>query len=113
MPLRQNLPGEFPEGVSAPVQYGPRIKAAVVHLTHHHMMPVARTGTLMGDFFCLPMSDATVLAASEEAKTRLAATVAAGHRQRTASGAGRPRRMKPGYVWRASSTGCTSWPAPH
>ncbi|MHB8165746.1 MAG: IS66 family transposase [Sulfuricella sp.] len=66
---------EFPEGLSAPVQYGPRIKAAVVHLTHHHMMPVARTGALMGDFFGLPMSDATVLAASEEAKTRLAATV--------------------------------------
>lgn len=69
--------GEFPEGVSAPVQYGPRIKAAVVHLTHHHMMPVARTGALMGDLFGLPMSDASVLAASEEARTRLAATVVA------------------------------------
>lgn len=67
--------GAFPEGVSAPVQYGPRIKAAVVHLTHHHMMPVARTGALMGDLFGLPMSDATVLAASEEAATRLATTV--------------------------------------
>lgn len=69
--------GAFPEGVSAPVQYGPRIKAAVVHLTRHHMMPVARTGALMGDLFGLPMSDATVLAASEEAATRLADTVAA------------------------------------
>lgn len=69
--------GKFPEGVTASVQYGPRVKAAVVHLTHHHMMPVARTGALMGDFFGLPMSDATVLAASEEAKTRLSATVAA------------------------------------
>jgi transposase len=69
--------GEFPEGVSAPVQYGPRIKAAVVHLTNHHMMPITRTGALMGDFFGLPMSDATVLSANEEAKTRLADTVAA------------------------------------
>lgn len=69
--------GAFPEGVSAPVQYGPRIKAAVVHLTNHHMMPIARTGALMGDFFGLPMSDATVLSANEEAKTRLADTVAA------------------------------------
>jgi transposase len=69
--------GKFPEGVLAPVQYGPRIKAAVVHLTHHHMMPVARTGALMGDLFGLPMSDASVLAASEEAQSRLASTVAA------------------------------------
>lgn len=69
--------GEFPEGVTATVQYGSRIKAAVVHLTHHHMMPVARTGELMGDLFGLPLSDATVLSASEEAASRLAGTVSA------------------------------------
>jgi len=69
--------GEFPAAVSAPVQYGPRIKAAVVHLTHHHMMPVARTGALSGDLFGLPMSDATVLAIHEEARTLLAPIVSA------------------------------------
>jgi transposase len=68
--------GAFPAEVAAPVQYGPRIKAAIVHLTHHHMMPVARTGTLMGDLFGLPLSDATVLAITEEARARLAPTVA-------------------------------------
>ena len=69
--------GEFPPEVTAPVQYGPRIKAAVVHLTHHHMMPLARTGDLTGDLFGLPMSDATVLAINEEARALLAPTVAA------------------------------------
>jgi transposase len=69
--------GEFPAAVTAPVQYGPRIKAAVVHLTHHHMMPVARTGDLMDDLFGLPLSDATVLAINEEARALLAPTVAA------------------------------------
>jgi transposase len=69
--------GEFPAEVAAPVQYGPRIKAAVVHLTHHHMLPVARTGDLIGDLFGLPLSDATVLAINEEARVRLAPTVAA------------------------------------
>ncbi len=69
--------GEFPTDVAAPVQYGPRLKAAVVHLTHHHMMPVSRTGDLMGDLFNLPLSDATVLAINEEARRRLAPTVAA------------------------------------
>ncbi len=66
--MRQYLPGPFPEGVSAPVQFGPRVKAAAVHLTSHHMMPVARTGALIGDFFGLPMSDGAVWAANEEAQ---------------------------------------------
>lgn len=69
--------GQFPDHVSAPVQYGPRLKAAVAHLTHHHMMPVFRTGNLMGDLFGLPLADATVLAINEEARQRLAPTVAA------------------------------------
>ncbi len=69
--------GEFPAGVTAPVQYGPRIKAAVVHLTHHHMMPLARTGALMGDLFGLPLSDATVLGMNEEARLRLSPVVSA------------------------------------
>lgn len=67
--------GAFPFEVSAPVQYGPRLKAAVVHLTHHHMLPVARTGALMGDLFGLPLSDGTVLAFQGEAGERLTPTV--------------------------------------
>lgn len=69
--------GEFPERVSAPAQYGPAALAAAVHLTHHHMLPVQRTAALMGDFFELPMGEATVLAASEEARSCLEPTVAA------------------------------------
>lgn len=69
--------GLFPAEVSAPVQYGPRVMAAVVHLTHHHMMPVSRTGDLMGDLFGLPLSDATVLAIHAQAKARLEPTVLA------------------------------------
>jgi transposase len=68
---------EFPTAVTAPVQYGPRIKAVVVHLTHLHMMPVARTGDLTGDLFGLSLSDATVLAINEEAWALLAPAVAA------------------------------------
>ncbi len=40
--------GAFPAAVSAPVQYGAHSKAAVVQLTYHHMLPLARTGELMG-----------------------------------------------------------------
>jgi transposase len=52
-------------------------KAAVVQLTHHHLLPLARTGELMGDLFGLPMADATVLAIQAEAQALLAPTVAA------------------------------------
>ncbi len=70
-----NCRGTFPGGIFSPVQYGPSVLAAVVHLTHHHMMPVQRTAALMGDFFALPMAEATVLAASEDARARLQPTV--------------------------------------
>jgi transposase len=69
--------GEFPEGVNAPVQYGPHLKGAVVHLTPHPMRPAQRTAELMGDLFDLSLSDATVLAAVEEARQRLEPTVTA------------------------------------
>lgn len=69
--------GAFPEGVNAPVQYGPRLKAAAVHLTQHHMLPAQRTADLMGDLGGLPLSDATVLAAVAAARERLEPTVTA------------------------------------
>ena len=69
--------GEFPVSVTGPVQYGPHIKAAVVNLTHHHMMPVARTGALSAELFGLPLSDATVLAIQAEADVILTPIVTA------------------------------------
>jgi transposase len=69
--------GEFPEDVKAPVQYGPRLKAAVVHLSQHHRLPAQRTADVMGDLCELPLSDATVLAAVADAGERLKPTVAA------------------------------------
>lgn len=69
--------GEFPEDVSAPVQYGPRALAAMVHMSQHHMLPAQRTAELMGDFFGLAVSDATVLSAVQQAAQRLQTTVQA------------------------------------
>lgn len=67
--------GTFPGTITAPVQYGPNIKAAVVQLTHHDMLPLARTGQLTGNLFGLPLSDATVLAIQAEAQVILAPVV--------------------------------------
>lgn len=59
--------GEFPSDVKGSVQYGPAAKAIAVGLTCHEMMPINRTGKLMGTIFDLPMSDAAVLKAQNEA----------------------------------------------
>ena len=69
--------GSFPTSVSAAVQYGPRALAAAVHLNQHHMVPLKRTANLMGEFFGLPMSEATVLSANARAAAVLAPTVQA------------------------------------
>lgn len=56
--------GEFPVGVNAGVQYGPRAQAAMVHLNQNHAVSVQRTAALMKDFFGLPVSQATVVKAA-------------------------------------------------
>ena len=55
---------EFPAGVNATVQYGPRAQAAMVHLNQNHAVSVQRTAALMEDFFGLCVSQATVLKAA-------------------------------------------------
>ena len=47
----------FPEGVNAPVQYGPGLKAAVVYLKNYQLLPYERTCELLGDLFGCPISE--------------------------------------------------------
>ena len=56
--------GEFPVGVNAGVQYGPRAQAAMVHLNLNHAVSVQRTAVLMQDWLGLPVSQATVVKAA-------------------------------------------------
>jgi transposase len=51
---------EFPEGVNAPVQYGPIVKASAVYLKNYQFLPYERTCELLGDFFGCPMSEGTL-----------------------------------------------------
>ena len=41
----------FPEGVTASVQYGPRIKAAAIYLNAQQLIPEDRVAEVMGDLF--------------------------------------------------------------
>lgn len=67
--------GQFPVGVNAPVQYGPRAQAAMVHLSQNHAVSLQRTATLMADFFELPVSQATVVKANQTGAKILQPTV--------------------------------------
>ncbi len=50
----------FPEGVTAPVQYGRRIMAMAVYLRHFHLLPEDRLAELMGDLFGVKLVPATI-----------------------------------------------------
>ena len=44
----------FPEGVNAPAQYGPRIKAAAIYFNAGQLVPEDRTAQIMRDLFAAP-----------------------------------------------------------
>jgi len=50
----------FPEGVTAPAQYGARICAFVVYLLNYHFLPEDRLAELLSDVFGLKMVPATI-----------------------------------------------------
>ncbi len=58
--------GEFPAGVTQAVQYGTAVKTWASYFTNHHHIPVERTAQIFDDLVHQPVSDATVLKASEE-----------------------------------------------
>jgi transposase len=68
----------FPDGVNAPVQYGPRIAALVTYLQHYQLLPEDRLAELMADLFGIRLAAATIARMSRTCAARLqdfAATV--------------------------------------
>lgn len=62
----------FPEQVSAPVQYGPRIAAVVLYLLHYQLLPQMRLSEAMADLFGVNLANATIAAISRAAAARFA-----------------------------------------
>jgi len=67
----------WPEGINAPVQYGPRAKAVAVNLNQSHFVPMARTCEFMQDTFGLSLSQASLQSFGQQAALCLEPTVAA------------------------------------
>jgi transposase len=67
----------FPEGVTAPVQYGARIAAVVVYLLHYQLLPEKRLGALMADLFGVNLVTATIAGMSRTCAARFQGFAAA------------------------------------
>src|SRR3954447_26944520 len=61
-----------PDGVSAPVQYGPRIGAVVLYLLHYQLLPEKRLARLMADLFGVTVVGAALARISRGCATRYA-----------------------------------------
>lgn len=62
----------FPQGVTAPVQYGARMKALAVYLSAQQLIPEDRLQQTFSDLFALPVSTATLTAINEDCAAQLA-----------------------------------------
>jgi transposase len=82
--------GEFPSGVSQPVQYGERIKAQMVYFHEHQLVPLERTAEIIEDLYEQSVSEGTIVEACYETaqqvepvyrltKTELTETKGTGH----------------------------------
>jgi transposase len=60
----------FPEGVTAPVQYGKRIGAFVLYLLHYQLLPEQRLAALMADLFGVKLATATIARISQDCAKR-------------------------------------------
>jgi len=67
-------PGTFPEGVNAPVQYGPRVQAVAVYLSQYQLLPLQRTCEALSDLCHASISQGTVLTWIAEAASSLEPT---------------------------------------
>lgn len=62
----QRSSGSFPEGVSAPVQYGPQIRSLSVILSVEYHLSLEKISELFGDLFGAPMNQSTIVSSIEQ-----------------------------------------------
>lgn len=68
--------GVFPEGVTAPVQYGPGLATVGVYLNQEQLLPLERTCETLADLFGCPIAEGTLERMVGDCHERLAETEA-------------------------------------
>ncbi len=79
---------DAPEGVTAPVQYGPRITAIIVHLYVGQFLSKKRTAAALAELFGTPVSQGMVATMTTRAANRLWRVPGVGARQPRRRGGG-------------------------
>ena len=69
--------GQFPEGLEAPVQYGPGVATVAVYLNQEQLLPLERSCEVLADLFNCPISEATLEKAVGQCHEQLAEAEAA------------------------------------
>jgi len=69
--------GQFPEGLEAPVQYGPGVATVAVYLNQQQLLPLERSCEVLADLFSCPISEGTLEKAVGQCHEQLAETEAA------------------------------------
>lgn len=67
----QPVKAPFPEGVNAPVQYGPKFRGMLVYMQNQHFLPANRLSQMVSDLYGTSVSTATILNASARSYTNL------------------------------------------
>src|SRR5437588_4544196 len=62
----------FPDGVQAPIQYGPHVGATAVYLVQQQLLPLARACEVMRDLLGVHMSEGTICELIQRAAVELA-----------------------------------------
>jgi len=63
--------GDFPENITAPVQYGERVQALAAYFTHQHFLPFDRLSQMFKDIFGIGISPATCVNVDRKLFARL------------------------------------------
>ena len=66
----KNTTAEFPPEVTAPVQYGGRVRAAATYLHTYHLVPYERLGEIFSDLFNCPLSTGALTGFIKKAAAR-------------------------------------------